>query len=282
MSILRPLVRQLLSWVLGKASDSITGGDPLDPGNTAWEPDDEDQEPDPVYPNETVEAQIPREKMREVVADLHARLERGFRDTQQEVLAARAHRLKPGDRFVLLCNVYHGGFPTGLQITGMRVDAGSLLLHLEGRGPAMSAARAVLEPFELSPRQERDGSFREHGLGWRARLPAEWGTFLGHPVDIDVERGWPGMVEIETPAESLFLQGLVKALKSILAPADLAFRNYVGEEVVGDVGRPRLCFHADAPNYAEWMLVVSRSNWKGFRWRIDFVGIEVVGISAGS
>jgi hypothetical protein len=261
----------------------LTGGDPLDPDNPG-SAEDEEREPDPVFPVVRVEGRIPRAKFRDVIDRLDGELERGFRETQKDVLRGRAARLKPGGRFVLLCNVYHGEVPTGLQIAVGRDESGETLVTAEGRGPAMTVVRGVFEEMEVLVEEVRDGVFhREEGVGWVARIPREGGLFLGQEVTVLVEEGWPGVSEEGGVAESAFLQRMMNELAAVLAGVERGFERYVGDEEVScDVGDPIAVFPAGSGDEEDWYLQISRSNWPGFRWRILFRGEKALDIMAGA
>lgn len=276
------LTRKVVEALLGKVADSLTGGDPLAVGRD--EEAEEPRERDPVFPLVRVGGKIPREAFREVVELLDARLERGFRETQKEVLCARSGKLPVGGDFVLLCNVFHGGVPSGLQIFVLRADGVHNLFAVEGRGPAMQVVSEVLKDRGVLVEAERDGVFhRGEGGDWEARLPAAAGTFLGQEVAVVVEVGWPGFdPEVGPPGEAPFVRSTLESLGVILAGAERGFERFVEDpEVLSDVSDPVLVFPRGVESEEQWYLQVSRSNWPGFRWQILFVGDRAVNITAG-
>ncbi len=82
----------------------------------------EEREKDPVFPLRVVDAEMHKSMFRILIATVDGKLDKGFREAQREIINAQAGRLKDGGQFQLLCNLFHNGAPTGLQV------------HLWGRG----------------------------------------------------------------------------------------------------------------------------------------------------
>ena len=248
------LVGFVISKIVGRAADVVTGGDPLDPDRE--DAGLEELPAEPVHRNRRVEGLLPREKFKDLIAQLDARLDEGFRGSQADVLRARAAKLKQDQHFVLMCNVYHDNCPTGLQVMATLLPEGLLLVLMEGRGPAMDLVKAVFEEQGARPKLVRDGSFvrSEEDRGWYGYLPASQGVFLGQEINVFVEDGWAGVPEGGDPGASPFLQDLLRRLPTMIGATEGAFRRFVEEDAIGDVADPWMIFPADASDPEEWYL----------------------------
>jgi len=287
------LVRGAVESLLGKLWDQASGGDPLSPDYRFVE--QEKREKDPVFPLRVVEAEMEKAVFRNLIAVVDEKLDKGFREAQREILSAQAGRLKDGAQFQLLCNLFHNGTPTGLQIHLWGRGAGKLLFHAEGRGPAVEALFLEMRELgladgaaeRLADREVRDGRFRRDRWGheWSAQLPEEMGTFLGRPLDVSAEAGRPGLVGAGDVAATPLVREIFGALPEILARAEREFLEYTRDVEEVDVREivcePQFCLRADVEDEREWSLVVHRTDWPDFGWHLEFHGTEFREIWAG-
>lgn len=291
-SFLGEIVRLAVVKLLGKAWDGVSGGDPLDPDYDFVEV--EQGEKDPLHQLRVIEVELPRDTFRRVLAIVDGKLDKGFREVQQQILFAQSGKLREGERFQLLCHLFHEGAPTGLQIDLLGREEGKLFLQAQGRGPAADVFQRELEKSGFVGREEkgvppgarerRDGRFRrdQWGLEWRAALPIESGTLFGQPLALVAEVGRPGLVGGGDVGATPLVREILENLPGLLAVAGPHLASYEeGEDIVSLVSNPKIWLSAEVGDERAWTLVVERVDWEDFGWHLEFQGLDFVEIWAG-
>lgn len=288
------LIRKLLEKFLGSVSDGLTGGDPLDPEYNFVA--QEKREKDPLYPLRVIEAELHKDVVRAVIGGWDEKLDKGIREGQREILNTQAGRVKDGGQFQLLCNVYHNGVPTALQVHLWGRGGGMITFHAEGRGPAAELLLMELRMHGVQCGQEeslaaqrdtvkRDGRFRrdQFGTEWRAHLPAEAGTLFGQPLEIVAEIGRPGLVGAGDVAATPLVRQVLAGLPALLGIAEAQLgASADDDDRVEDVAcRPHVWLSAEVEDEMDWTLVVERTDWPDFGWHLEFHGLEFRELWAG-
>jgi|GEM_PF-6569726 len=275
------LVARLVHKLLGKAVDSVAPADPL---SADYQVPDEPLDNGPEFDARSVSADLDLAKLGIWVAACDERWDRGFRDSQREVIVNRAARAGKGA--MLNFQVFHQGVATGLEIALERHSVSKVRMVVAGRGPAIDVAieelrkvaDAVAE-FRADGEPLRDGRFQREGDCWIGELPPGEGRFFGQPLRVEVEASRAGLPGAGQIGELPLLARIRQQLPKLLARAESELRKEVAcsPSELESVRNPRIRLGA-GEGAERWSLVADRRDWPGFLWRLEFDGLELLGL----
>lgn len=135
-----------------------------------------------------------------------------------------------------------------------------------------------------------------HHSGWYGRLPGGRRTLLGRSIDVacdvdtrTVDFGMVGKPVTEdpppiSPAQAALLGLVTSNLTAILPRVEEAMRSYNREEpdFAESVGAAHVWLDYDQDDGRSWTFVITPSGESDFAWHVEFEGLELRSVWAGS
>lgn len=161
---------------------------------------------------------------------------------------------------------------------------------MAGLGFGLTASILMLRPSSHMPLPETVPTIGKSSFstdperGLIAPVPAQYATFMGHPISIVVDRGGFSDDPV-TKTEINQANAALKHLPGCVREAEAHLLKYAGDDMVqsgNDIQNPHVWLSGETDDPADWTLVVEQEDNDGYGWHIEFHGNTFKTIWSGS